>query len=90
MAKRVDANQSSIVAGLREFGASVKDVHTIGGFFDILAGFHGRDYKFEIKEESGRLTPAEIEFHKSWCGSPVYVIHSIEEAIQILCDESED
>jgi hypothetical protein len=88
--KRTDANQSEIVAGLRQFGASVKDFHEVKGCFDILAGYRGIDYKFEIKTESGKLTTAEIEFQKSWRGSPVYIVHSIEEAIAILCDYSED
>ena len=90
MAKRVDANQAQIVQQLRDFGASVKDIHEVKGCFDILAGYRGRDYKFEIKTEAGKLTTAEIEFQNSWRGSPVYVIHDIEEAIQILIDGSED
>jgi hypothetical protein len=90
MAKRTDVNQSEIVAGLRQFGASVKDFHEVKGCFDILAGYRGKDYKFEIKTASGKLTTAEIEFQNSWRGSPVYVIHDIEQALQILCDGMED
>jgi len=86
MAKRVDHNQAEIVRMLREFGASVKDIHVVPGCFDILVGYGGADYKFEVKAEGGKLTDAEIEFHKSWRGTPVYIIHSIEEAVQILID----
>jgi hypothetical protein len=88
--KRVDANQSSIVAGLREFGASVVSTHMVGhGYPDINVGFRGVNYCFEIKDKGGKLTPAEVKWRDNWKGN-YYVIHSIEEAIQILCDESED
>jgi hypothetical protein len=86
-AKRTDSNQAVIVKALRQFGASVKDIHTIGGSFDILVGYFGKDYKFEIKSPGGRLTKDEVEFHKSWRGSPVYVIHTFEEAIEIIIEE---
>jgi hypothetical protein len=85
--KRTDANQAIIVSALRQFGASVKDIHTVGGCFDFLCGYHGQDFKFEVKSDRGRLTKAEIEFHKSWRGSPVYVIHTFEEAIEIITED---
>jgi hypothetical protein len=90
MAKRVDANQAVIIAGLREFGASVQCLHTIGkGCPDILVGFRGRNYPMEIKYGNARLTPAEQEWRNNWKGD-CYVIRTIEEAIDLLNWISED
>ena len=90
MAKRVDANQAQIVQQLRDFGASVLDLHTVGkGCVDILVGYRGRSYPMEIKTAHGKLTDAEEKFYDEWRGN-YYVIHDIEEAIQILIDGSED
>ena len=90
MPKRVDANQSSIVAGLREFNASVQDLHNVGqGCVDLMVAYRNKVYCFEVKSPGGKLTPAEVKWRDNWKGN-YYVIHSIEEAIQILCDGSED
>lgn len=89
MPKRVDSNQAEIVRMLREFGASVWDLHTVGHGPDLLVGYGGKTFPMEVKTEGGKLTPAEIEWRKNWRGN-YYIIHSIEEAIQILIDGMED
>jgi len=89
-AKRTDSNQSSIVAGLRQFGATVVDLHTVGhGCPDIGVGFRGKTYLFEVKTADGRLTPDEQKFHNEWRGI-IYTVRTIEQAIQILCDDCEE
>ncbi len=86
MAKRTDNNQTAIVNMLREFGASVVDLHEVGhGCPDIVVGHHGKNYLMEIKSESGRLTPAEQNFKDTWRGN-YYIIYNIEDALKILCE----
>ena len=90
MPRRTDANQSQIVRMLRDFGASVQDLHTVGhGCPDILVGYGGKNYAFEIKAPGGQLTKDEYEWQQSWRGN-YYIIHNIEEALQILCNGVED
>jgi hypothetical protein len=89
MAKKVDANQSIIVFGLRQFGASVWDLHTVGHGPDILVGYRNRSYPMEIKSESGTLTPDEVKWRDNWKGN-YYIVRTIEQALQILCDDCED
>jgi hypothetical protein len=89
MAKKVDRNQASIVAGLREFGASVWDLHNVGRGPDVLVGYRNHTYPMEIKAEGGKLTPAEIEWRNAWKGN-YYIIYCIEDAIEILMDDMED
>ena len=89
MPKRVDANQKSIVEALRQFGATVFDTHEVGhGYADICVGFKGMNYLFEIKTECGKLTKAEQEFRGSWRGAPIYIIRSIDDAIDILTEDA--
>ena len=50
MPKRVDMNQPEIVADLRGIGATVQHLHMVGkGCPDILVGFRGNNWLFEIK-----------------------------------------
>ena len=90
MPKRTDSNQSSIVAGLRQFGASVAVTSDLGkGYPDLTIGYHGKNYLMEIKSADGRLTPDEQKFHNEWRGI-IYTVRTLEQAIQILCDDCED
>ena len=86
--KRTDENQKDIVNSLREFGCSVKVVSDTRGFVDIVAGYRGINFLFEIKNPNmplskQALTPDEQRFHDSWLGS-VYIITSSDEAIDIM------
>ncbi len=63
-ARRVDGNHAEIVRGLRQIGAVVLDVHSVGGLLDVLVGFRGRLVLIEIKnparpKSARKLTPAE-------------------------------
>jgi hypothetical protein len=86
MPKRVDANQSLIVAALRAMGASVQILSTVGhGCPDLLVAFRGKNVVMEIKMPGGKLTKDEWIWHHEWHGDH-YVVHSVEEAIDILMD----
>lgn len=88
-AKRVDGNQKTIVRGLRQIGASVAITSGLGfGFPDLVVGYRGINYFFEIKNEnkppSGRkLTPDQCIFRAEWRGQ-YHVILNLDEAIAII------
>ena len=85
-AAAVDANQPEIVKALRDVGASVQHLHTVGkGCPDIAVGFRGKNYLLEIKDgskpPSGRkLTTDEAEWHLKW-GGAVSIVNTTNEAL---------
>lgn len=83
-ARKVDANQAEIVEALRNIGATVQPLHTVGsGVPDLLVGWCGRNILMEVKVAKGKLTPDQISWHGIWSGQ-VCVVHSIEEAEDAL------
>ena len=92
MRKNTDANQSEIVAALRELGATVTVLSQVGyGCPDILVGFRGVNYLLEIKDGAKspsrqRLTPAEMRWHNEWRGQ-VAIVNSVDAAIDEIQGE---
>lgn len=88
-AARTDANQSDIVSDLRTVGCSVQSLAMVGqGVPDILVGFRGQNYLFEIKDgnkppSARRLTSDEDTWHLRWDGQ-VNVIECTEDALRVL------
>jgi len=83
-ANRVDANQPEIVRQLREIGCSVLDTHDLGkGAPDIVVGWRGYNWLFEVKSDKGRMTPDETTFHLTWQGQ-IHVIRNVEQALEIM------
>ena len=61
---RADLNQNEICKQLRQMGISVEKGHD-----DILVGYRGVTYWFEIKQnEKSPLTPSEKERKAEWRG----------------------
>lgn len=84
MPKRVDTNQTEIVAALRKVGASVLDFHELGkGAPDILVGFRGNNFLFEIKGKRGKLNDLQLGWHSRWRGQ-VCVVRTIDEALEAI------
>jgi hypothetical protein len=90
-AARVDANQ---LATIKEFqrampDATVFDASACGeGFPDLVVGWRGRNYLFEVKNPDVRpsdrkLTEPQVAFHGSWQGQ-VHVVHSAAEMLAIM------
>jgi hypothetical protein len=90
-AARVDANQ---LATIKEFqrampDASVYDASACGeGFPDLVVGWRGRNYLFEVKNpdvrpSDRRLTEPQEAFHGSWQGQ-VHVVHSAAEMLAVM------
>jgi len=85
---RVDSNQKQVVADLRKLGYSVLHTHQLKNCFDILVGFKGNNYAFELKDgnkppSQKKLTPGEQEFFNTWRGQ-VNKVESVEEIIEII------
>lgn len=93
--KRVDANQAQIVRILRDMGCSVAHMHELGkGAPDILVGFRGENFIFEIKDpdkppSQRRLTEDEEKWHTRWKGqvNTVLYAYDIVEIIKGKCPE---
>lgn len=82
--KRKDANHNQIVWELRQLGFSVFELHNVGGSFpDIIVGWEGNNYLFEIKTEKGRLSKVQKEFFAFWKGNK-FLIHSSQEALEYI------
>lgn len=86
---RIDSNQGDITAALRQMGATVQHLHTLGqGAPDLAVGWQGVNLFLEIKDGSKppskrRLTPDEQEWHESWRGQ-VAIVESVEDAVALL------
>ena len=91
-AKRIDSNQKLIVQGLRAIGCTIQDLSQVGrGTPDILCGYKGKNYLFEIKNASDRaprLTPSEERWIRGWNGQ-VGVITSVLDAIAIVTQDAD-
>ena len=76
-AARVDHNQAAIVSALRQVGAMVCILSSVGrGCPDLLVGYHGMNYLLEVKAEKGRLTRQETEWIQTWAGQ-VRIVRSV-------------
>jgi len=88
-AAKVDDNQREVVDDLRRLGCSITHLHGVGmGCPDILAGWRGRNFLFEIKDgakppSARTLTEMQVRWHRVWEGQ-VAVIHSADEALEIM------
>jgi len=81
---RADANQRAIVRALRAAGATVEHLHRVGhGCPDLLVGFRGRTFAFEVKAGDGQLTPDEMAWHENWRGQ-VAIVRSEDEALAAI------
>ena len=71
---KVDANQSAIVKALRDAGATVQPLHTVGsGCPDLRVGYRGRNWLLEVKDLNApksdrKLNPNQVEWHAGWKG----------------------
>lgn len=88
-AAKVDRNQAEIVGYLRQLGASVQPLHSVGqGCPDLLVGWQGGNYLLEVKDgeapPSGRkLTPDQVAWHAEWRGQ-VLTVKNADEARRAL------
>ncbi len=85
MAKKVDQNQSAIVAALRQVGCAVADTHTVGHGFPDLVVYYPRTglHLLEVKGPNGTLTADERDWHARWPGV-VHVVRTVTEALEAI------
>ena len=84
-AAKVDTNQNPIVRDLRSiFGECILDLSRVGGGCpDLLVAVRGVNLLMEIKTDAGRLTPAQIRFHRNWPGQ-VAIARTLADALAII------
>lgn len=88
MPYKTDRNQKEIVQDLRDIPAlSVHNTAMVGdGFPDIVVGFRGANWLFEIKDgelpypSQRQLNEREKQFHEEWNGQ----VHKVENTQEIL------
>ena len=90
MIRRTDANHKELIDLIRQIpAASVFSTHEIGkGFPDIVVGYKGLNYIFEIKDgkkspSQKKLTKAELKFHSIWTGQ-VNVVENLDDVLKII------
>lgn len=93
-ASKVDANQSVIVAALRDAGASVEPLHAVGkGVPDLLVGFRNDIWLMEVKSQTAKKrddgkTIHQVKWHTAWRGKPVAIVRTAEDALRTIGVES--
>jgi Holliday junction resolvase len=85
--KRVDANQTELVALYRKLGCSVVSLAAVGaGVPDLLIGCNGITDLAEVKDgdkppSAQKLTPDQVRWHEKWAGS-LRVVNSPDDVIE--------
>jgi hypothetical protein len=81
---RVDTTHPEIVLALRQVGASVQSLASVGkGCPDLLVGYRMRWYVLEAKTPGGTLTPDECAFIQA-ARAEVHVVDSVESALRAI------
>jgi hypothetical protein len=91
-----DAAEKPIIRALRAVGATV---HQLNGkdVPDLLVGYRGATYLLEVKSRlsdtqkdgytrrrTTRIKPGQQAMHEAWRGSPVAVVHDVDEALAAI------
>ena len=84
--KKVDKNQKDVVKALRDYGADVFLLHTVGGGIpDLMVCYEEQTILMEVKDgEDKKLTPQQIILFANWRGGPLHRVNSVQEAIEVL------
>ena len=91
-ARKVDTHHAEIVQGIEDCGYPTFDCSAFGrGFPDVMVGSKaGTFILFEIKSDKEihrqkhELTLAESNFHRLYQDYPLYIIQTLDEALEIL------
>ena len=88
--QKVDANQAVIVAALRQAGAVVQSLASVGkGVPDLLVGYLGHTVMMEVKDSAKvpsarKLTEEQLKWHAAWQGGTLAVVDSPKSALRVL------
>lgn len=89
VASKIDVNQPQIVRALRDVGATVQVLSSVGkGCPDLMIGFRGRNFLLEVKDgdkplSRQSLTDDEQAWHATWQGE-VTIANSVENALRAI------
>jgi len=87
MPTKTDANHAKIRDSLRDCGYVVEDLaHAGRGIPDLMVGAHGVIFLLEVKSDAGKLRQSQIDFFTRWMAYPVYMVRSLEEALEVIND----
>jgi hypothetical protein len=76
---RKDDNTFEIINYLNTIpGVSWKSVSQVDHFVDLIVGWMGKNYLFELKSAKGKLSKEQKDFHSMWSGH-IHVIRTIED-----------
>lgn len=88
---RPDKTHDEVVKALRAVGASVVPLVSTGGggwertgLPDLLVGFRGETWLFEVKGADGKLRGTQVEWARKWTGCQPLVVRSASEALSAL------
>lgn len=83
--RKVDKVHSQVRDDLRALpGITVLDTHALPKFVDLVVGWQGRSYLFEVKNtHKDKLTKDELEIKNNFTGH-YDVITTFEEALKIM------
>jgi hypothetical protein len=86
--KKVDSNQTRVVKALRELGATVQHLHSVGkGCPDLLVGYKSVNVLLEIKrDETKKLTPDQVIWHHNWRGQ-VATVATAQQAYDVVIEQ---
>lgn len=78
--------RDSIRKRIQMFLSRRKASGVVPGIPDMILIHHGRCYGFELKTETGMVSPAQNEVHATWRedGTPVYLVRTVEEFFTII------
>jgi Holliday junction resolvase len=84
--KKVDKNQKDVVKALRDYGADVFLLHTVGGGIpDLMVCYNDETILIEVKDGADKkLTPQQITLFASWKGGPLHRVNTVQEAVEVL------
>jgi hypothetical protein len=84
--KKVDKNQKDVVKALRDYGADVFLLHTVGGGIpDLMVCYEDQTILMEVKDgEHKKLTSQQITLFANWRGGPLHRVNCVQESIEVL------
>ena len=89
-ARRVDGNHADIRQAMRDAGCKVYDLSGAGKGAPDTIVFNptlDRLWLVEIKMPKGKLTKAQVDFHRDF---PVEIVRTVEEAVELVTDPDHD
>lgn len=82
-AAKKDSNHNDVKRIFEANGITVKDVHQLKEFCDMVVTYRKINELIEVKDGNKKLTPAEEKFHKSW-PTEVHIIRSAVDAYNFI------